>query len=159
MTCGIYDYDPGAIMPPQRKDWDCSAAATAWLGRSLGWEWAELDVAYEFVRAGIANPQVGLLDGTGAGIVRWLALQPFAAENLRVDYDIVLDLVAGCPCIIGSTGWYHWSGVRGFSNEGLSLANSAPGWAGIGQTLSREQFASFGDFYAVTPKTSSSLLP
>src|SRR5215469_13224363 len=55
MTCGIYEYDSTAVQTPQRKDWDCSAAATAWMGRSLGWGWAELDVAYEFVRAAIRS--------------------------------------------------------------------------------------------------------
>jgi len=147
----MYEYDSGEIMLPQRKDWDCSAAATAWMGRSLGWGWSELDVAYEFVRAGIATPTVGLLVGTGAGIVHWLSLQPFEAASQRVDFDHVVELVDHCPCIIGSSKWYHWVGVRSGSGDGLSLANSAPGWAGVGQTLSREQFDVFGDFYSVYP--------
>jgi len=154
MTCGIYDYDSTAVQTPQRKDWDCSAAATAWMGRALGWGWAELDVAYEFVRAGIATPALGLLDGTGAGIVRWLAMQPFEADNQRVTFDQVADLVAGCPCIIGSSAWYHWVGVRSSTGDSLALANSAPGWAGIQQSLSRAQFDAFGDFFAVLPKVS-----
>jgi hypothetical protein len=121
------------------------------MGRSLGWGWAELDVAYEFVRAGIATPAVGLLDGTGAGIVSWLAMQPLSAANGRVTFSQVVDLVAECPCIIGSSAWYHWVGVRSAGAGMLSLANSAPGWANVWQQLTEAQFDAFGDFYAVRP--------
>ena len=152
MTCYDYDYNPNAEIRGQSWDWDCSAAATAWMGRSLGWGWAESDVAYEFVRAGIATPQLGLLDGTGAGIVRWLSEQPFAATNTRLTFDELASSVANCPVIMGSTRWYHWVGVRGMADPGtLDLANSAPGWAGIWLRLSREQYDMFGDFWIVLP--------
>ena len=152
MNCGQWEYDPFAVQPRQAYDWDCSAAATAWMGRATGWSWQETDVAYEFVRAGIATPRTGLLDGTGAGIVRWLSEQPYPASNQRVTFDQVRELVGECPCIIGSTAWYHWSGVRGVSDAGLLLlANSAPGWAGIWQTMDQTRFDTFGDFYAVHP--------
>jgi len=151
-NCLDYEYDSRSPIRGQTWDWDCSAAATAWMGRSLGWGWAESDVAYEFVRAGIATPQLGLLDGTGAGIVRWLSDQPFPAQSSRASWSIVTARVQTCPCIIGSTRWYHWVGVRGTDDSGnLALANSAPGWAGIWQSMSREQFDMFGDFYAVWP--------
>lgn len=152
MTCGQYDYDPYETINPQRKDWDCSAAATAWMGRSLGWGWAELDVAFAFQDLGIATPQLGLLDGTGAGIVRWLSLQPLPATNSRVGWSDLLARDWSCPLIMGSSNWYHWVGVRQMSADNvLELANSAPGWAGIWQELTRSQFEHFGDFYAVSP--------
>jgi len=152
MTCYDYDYNPNAEIRGQSWDWDCSAAATAWMGRSLGWGWAESDVAYEFVRAGIATPQLGLLDGTGAGIVRWLQRQPFGAVNSRATWAMVTGWVDGCPLIMGSTRWYHWCVVRSVDSSGLlRLANSAPGWAGIYQTMSIDQFETFGDFWAVYP--------
>jgi hypothetical protein len=154
MACYQYDYDDEAAIRGQAWDWDCSAAATAWMGRSLGWGWVESDVAYEFVRAGIATPQLGLLDGTGAGIVRWLSEQPFGAINARASWNVVTQWVDGCPLIMGSTRWYHWCGVRGVDAAGnLRLANSAPGWAGIYQTMSREQFDTFGDFWSVLPQS------
>jgi hypothetical protein len=152
MNCNEYTYDPLAEMRGQRWDWDCSAASTAWMGRALGWGWSEGDVAYEFVRAGIATPQLGCLDGTGAGIVRWLADQPFPAQNARGSWSIIEARTQTCPLIMGSTRWYHWVGVRGMDDTGtLQLANSAPGWAGIWQTMSHEQFDMFGDFYIVYP--------
>lgn len=157
MACGEFDYDPTAVQNNQQRDWDCSAAATAWMGRSLGWGWAELDVAYEFAHAGIATPAVGLLDGTGAGIVRWLALQPFNAVNERATWSAVNDILATCPVIMGSGRWYHWVGVRSSDGSELQLANSAPGWAGIWQTLSRAQFDNFGDFYLVRPLATESV--
>lgn len=152
MTCGQYEYDSTAEQPRQQRDWDCSAAATAWMGRSLGWGWSELDVAYAFQEAGIATPQLGLLDGTGAGIVRWLSLQPLPATNHRVSWTTLSQLPWTCPCIMGSTSWYHWVGVRGLDQDGnLLLANSAPGWGGIYQTMTQWQFERFGDFWSVWP--------
>lgn len=151
MSCGQYDYDDQAEMPRQQRDWDCSAAATAWMGRSLGWGWNELDVAYEFALAGIATPQVGLLDGTGAGIVRWLSLQPFSATNERASWSSVNELTGQCPIIMGSTRYYHWIGVRSGDGSRLYLANSAPGWAGVWQEMNRATFDRFGDFWLVRP--------
>lgn len=156
MSCGPWDYNPDQPQMNQRKDWDCSAAATAWMGRSLGWGWAELDVAWSFQELGIATPQLGLLDGTGAGIVRWLSLQPMPATNQRTSWSMLADRDWSCPLIMGSSRWYHWVGVRGFDSDGvLTLANSAPGWAGIWQSLTESQFESFGDFYSVTPQAES----
>jgi hypothetical protein len=152
MSCGQYDYDQGAEQPRQQRDWDCSAAATAWMGRALGWGWAELDVAYAFLDQGIASQQLGLLDGTGAGIVRWLSQQPLPAENRRGSWALMEARDWSCPAIMGSSRWYHWTGVRGFDQDGnLWLANSAPGWGGIYQTLTAEQFAYFGDFWVLSP--------
>lgn len=151
MSCGEFDYNDQEEMPRQQRDWDCSAAATAWMGRSLGWGWNELDVAYEFAHAGIATPAVGLLDGTGAGIVQWLSLQPFSATHQRGSWDVVNQLVGQCPLIMGSSRWYHWVGVRGGDGSTLQLANSAPGWAGVYQTMSEAVFNGFGDFWLVRP--------
>lgn len=152
MSCGQYEYDQAAEMARQQRDWDCSAAATAWLGRSLGWGWAELDVAYQFLDQGMATRQQGLLEGTGVGIVRWLALQPMPASNEQISWSVLAAREWSCPLIMGSSSWDHWTGVRGLDSDGnLWLANSAPGWAGIYQTLTAEQFARFGDFWAVIP--------
>lgn len=151
MTCGEFDYDQDAEQPRQQRDWDCSAAATAWMGRSLGWGWQELDVAFEFARAGLATPAVGLLDGTGAGIVRWLEQQPFPARNQRASWDIVNSFLGECPLIMGSSRYYHWIGVRSSDGYTLQLANSAPGWAGVWQTMDQATFDKFGDFWLVRP--------
>jgi hypothetical protein len=122
------------------------------MGRSTGWGWTEPNVAWEFVRLGIATPQLGLLDGTGVGIVRWLEMQPYSASSQRAVWDDVLQLLTDCPLIMGSSRWYHWVGVREVGSAGnLLLANPAPGWAGIYQTMTRDQFETFGDFYAVYP--------
>lgn len=112
--------------------------------------WQELDVAYAFQSQGLATPQLGLLDGTGAGIVGWLAQQPLTATNSRVSYSDLLERDWSCPLIMGSSRWYHWVGVRGVDQEGtILLANSAPGWGDIWQELSHADFRRFDDFWAV----------
>lgn len=152
MSCGPYDYDPLTVQSRQARDWDCSAAATAWMGRSLGWGWAELDVAWSFVDNGIATPELGLLQGTGAGIVRWLSMQPFPAKNGPLEWSTLMDRDWSCPLIMGSSRWYHWTGVRQIDQDGnLMLANSAPGWASVFATMTVDQFQHFGDFWGVWP--------
>lgn len=154
MTCGEWDYDHDSPISPQRKDWDCSAAATAWLGRSLGWGWQELDVAWEFQNRGIATPQLGLLDGTGAGIVRWLSLQPMPARNFRVSWEMLSAVTGNCPLIMGSSALYHWLGVRYVDEIGVAqLANSAPGWGSVWQTMSEQVFDSLAPWWAVQPNS------
>ena len=152
--CGEWEYDSEHPMPKQRKDWDCSAAATAWMGRSLGWGWEELDVAWEFQKAGIATPAVGLLDATGVGIVRWLSLQPMPADNFSVDWPTLLSYRGTCPLIMGSSKLYHWLGVRLVDDHDVAqLANSAPGWGGVWQTMTEPVFESLAPWYGVAVLT------
>lgn len=150
MTCAGFDYDPNSSIQNQQRDWDCSAAATAWMGRSLGWGWTELDVAYEFQTRGIATPQLGLLDGTGAGIVRWLSLQPMPAHNFLVTWNMILSYRGDCPIIMGSSVLYHWLGVRYCDDQDVAqLANSAPGWGGVGQTMNETAFKSLLPWWGI----------
>jgi hypothetical protein len=145
-----YYYDSTEPMPQQQVDYDCSAASTAWFGRSIGWGWTELNVLFEFSKAGLISPAWGLLDGTGAGIVSWLALQPLRAVNGHIDWQDLQSLAGAGPVIMGGAAWYHWVGVRQLLNDQVvSLANSARGYDGIYDTLTAADFGRLGPFNAV----------
>lgn len=149
-TSSGYDYDPTEPMPQQQVDYDCSAASTAWFGRSIGWGWTEMNVLWEFSRAGIISPAWGLLDATGAGIVSWLALQPLQATNGHLDWTTMTSLSGGGPLIMGGASFNHWIGVRQLlSDQVVSVANSARGWMGVYDTLNESQFAALGPFNGV----------
>ena len=145
-----YTYDPTEPMPQQQVDYDCSAASTAWFGRSIGWQWTELNVLWEFSKQGLISPAWGLLDGTGAGIVSWLAQQPIQASNGSLAWSGVLSLAGTRPLIMGGARWYHWIGVRQILNDQVvSIANSARGYDGIYDTLNQADFATLGPFHGV----------
>ena len=147
---GPYSYDPQEAMPQQQVDYDCSAAATAWFGRSIGWQWTELNVLWEFSKAGIISPAWGLLDATGAGIVSWLALQPLQATNGPVDWPRLVTMAGGGPLIMGGAKFDHWIGIRELLNDQVvSIANSAVGWMGVYNTMNQSQFDNLGPFNGV----------
>jgi hypothetical protein len=132
----------------QQQNWDCSAASLAWLLDSLGRPTSEGD-AIGLLGSNI-NPAVGLTDATGAPLAAVLQNQGFSATNAAVGYDDVLGMAqAGTPLAIGGINYNHWTGVRGADGDDLLLANPAPGWMGVGDRMSRGQFAGLGPFYAV----------
>lgn len=99
----------------------------------------------------VVDAKVGFHDHTGA-----LLSSLFEGLGLKAhfEYPVTFDQVwrdAGSePIGISGAIWYHWVMVRGRIDEDtLSISNSAPGYHSVGQTLSRGQFASLGDFCAV----------
>jgi hypothetical protein len=45
---------------------------------------------------------------------------------------------------INPQGMYHFMAIRGTSGADIAVANSAPGYAGVWDTLSRDQFNALG---------------
>ena len=45
--------------------------------------------------------------------------------------------------------WYHWVALRGVRGNQIWIANSAPGYKGVWDTLSREDFVRLGAFSVV----------
>jgi hypothetical protein len=103
------------------------------------------------------NSDVGLLDASGAGIVKVLADRwGVTARNLpSASFDDVMPLAGRQPVAIGGRNWGgpglgHWSAVRGVDGDRLVLANPATG-SRFGQTtLTRQDWARMGPFSAVT---------
>jgi len=132
----------------QSLSWDCSATALAWLLTALGRPTSETD-AIGLLGSSI-NPAVGLTDASGAPLAAVLQSQGFSASNGSVGYDDVLGMASsGTPLCIGGIAYNHWTGVRGADGDDLLLANPAPGWHGIGDRMTRGDFAAQGPFYAV----------
>jgi hypothetical protein len=121
-------------------------------GRSPSEQWLESSMLAE----GVVSVNDGLLNSTGAELARWIT-RHYGEFGYRGEHDggVSFDEVAQeaatlrHPVQIGGRGWYHWSGVRGYSDGLLRLANPGPGWKGINQTMSREQFEYLGPFSLV----------
>jgi hypothetical protein len=144
-------FDAGSPLVLQSGSWQCSAASTAWVLRSLGRPEAEADVV-RLLGPGRISQTDGLLDGGGGGLVAVLRDLRLTADHAWVSYDEVLERAGRQPLAIGGVSWGsggHWSAVRGRDGDTLLLANPSPGWAGVEQSMSREQFAALGPFAAV----------
>lgn len=144
--------------PPlyQSTSWTCSATSIAWSLTAMGQPATEADVVNEMGPARI-NPDVGLTDASGAGIVSYLAEIGIPAQNNSfASWDDVVAAAGYQPMVIGGRAWNHWVAVRMgaiawvyYWPNGLYLMNPAPGWMGVEHWLTPEAFAQLGDFSAV----------
>ena len=157
----VYNRDEPAHL--QEETYDCSQESLEWalwaLGRRPADDWLEQAMQTD----GVMNPDVGLTDASGAGlaafVVRYYGEDGFKANNeAAISWDWIVHEGEradgsghGYPVLIGGRGWNHWTGVRDYDPDRgvLLLANPSPGWGGVGQTMSQEQFALKGPFSAI----------
>ena len=144
-------YNPEEPMPPQTRDWTCSACSLAWLNRSLSIDYATDEFsAVEYIgEPENINSTYGLMDGSGARLSTCLREQGVPSLTAWLDYWSVFELARHMPLLIGGVEWNHWVGVRGVDIMDLVLANSAPGWCGVDQRMDEQQFNQLGPFAVV----------
>jgi hypothetical protein len=138
-------------MPLQLLSWDCSACALDWVLRATG---LDPESTPNKGTAEIGYPQninstYGLMDGSGLQIRR--VLRDYGQDTLQswLDFDSVYNLALQTTGQMSGGAWYHWVGIRGVAGPNLWIANSAPGYKGIYNTLSRADFNRLGGFSVV----------
>jgi len=139
-------------MPAQVNNWSCSACSLAWVLRSTGLdsEATEQSTIEIIGYPENINATYGLMDGSGSQLQRVLEDsydQP--TEQRWITYDEAYTIAEQTCGMLGGSSWYHWVGVRGVSGANIWIANSAPGWMGVWDTLNRSQFNSLGPFSLV----------
>ena len=146
-----YVFNPQEPQFPQTLDWTCSACSLAWLNRAM-----QIDVARDEYAAvdyigqtEHINETYGLMDGSGARLVQCLREQGVAAVNGWWTWDETANLASHMGLLIGGVAWYHWVGVRRYNGYALEIANSAPGWMGITDTLTESDWVTLGPFAVV----------
>lgn len=166
-----WDYEGATTMPPtpprvtfdrdvpaiaQNDPWSCGPTSTRWAMTALGRNPAESWMESTMIAEGVVSPSDGILDATGAGIADFVRRQYgefgyTAGNSPSISFQALAEEAGTYPLLIGGRGWNHWSGVRGYDpqRDVLLLANPAAGWHGIGQTMSRTEFAAQGPFSAV----------
>jgi len=127
-------------MQPQQRGWTCSVCATDWTLRATGLDpdSDRIEVAYEVGYPNCVNAVVGL-ENTQC-IVDVFGSHGVQAVQQWVDFDTAYDLCASTAGVINSTRWYHFVAIRGVHNGQIWVANSAPGYQGIGDYISRSQW-------------------
>jgi hypothetical protein len=145
------NYDPNTYMPRQTVSWTCSACSLAWVERATqinpgADEWSAVA---EIGQPQNINPTYGLMDGSGAQLQRVLAEYGVPSDQSWLSFDSAYAIYSQTAGMASGGAWYHWIGVRGASGGVLNIANSAPGYCGVYDTLTREQFNQLGPFSCV----------
>jgi hypothetical protein len=142
-------------MPGQLYDWTCSACSLEWVMRST-----ELimpsdiyasreSLVYEIGYPDNINSTYGLMNADGSALQAVLENHGQESAQSWLDFDTVYDLAQGTTGMLSGAAWYHWVALRGVQGDSLWVANSAPGYKGIYDHVSREDFARLGGFSVV----------
>lgn len=134
-------FNPNTAPERQQQPWACSIRTATWMLRSLG-----VDIDAGRLQAVLVpdyvTPELGLLQGDGSGLAAVLADQSGCTTgHAWVSWDWLQAHAGTMPIGIGSPSLYHWLAVRDVNPDGtLALANPAPGYRGLYDTMTEAQF-------------------
>lgn len=141
----------------QNDPWSCAPTSLRWALTALGLSPDEQTVEANIQAEDVASMEDGLLNATGAGLAAFIR-RHWGEFGIEANHEpfVAFDFVAlegghAYPLLIGGRTWGHWSGVRGYNRDldVLELANPANMFKGVGQTMTRTQFANLGPFSMV----------
>ena len=89
------------------------------------------------------------MDSSGSQLQRVLGDYGLGSEHGWLDYDTVYSLATDTTGLMSGAAWYHWVALRGVQGQNLWIANSAPGYMGVHDVLSRADFHRLGPFSVV----------
>ena len=142
-------------MPPQRYDWTCSACSLDWVLRATG-QYGDADIygtreqaVYDIGYIQNINPTYGLMDASGAELRRVLGNYGLASEWDWLSFDEAYRIAQAGTGLMSGAAWYHWVALRGVQGSNLWIANSAPGYKGVYDILSPQDFERLGGFSVV----------
>jgi hypothetical protein len=93
------------------------------------------------------SPALGLHDASGSQLRRVLAAQAdLELEHGWLTFETAYTIYEQAPGLASGGAWYHWTGIRRARGGVLELANSAPGYRGVQQRLTRDDWARLGPF-------------
>jgi hypothetical protein len=137
-------------MAPQYYSWTCAACSLDWLLTACWARGTDREkTVYEIGYTHNINSTYGLMDSSGSQLQRVLADYGLNSQHDWLDFDTVYHLAMGTPGMMSGANWYHWVGIRGVQGNNLWIANSAPGYKGVWDTLSRDDFNRLGGFSVV----------
>lgn len=145
-------WDSSLPMPPQVYDWTCSVCSYTWVlnatavAPNLSREAAGEIIGYP----SCVNETYGLM--SAQCLIDAYATFGLAARQAWVTFDQAYAIAQQTTGQLNGIGWYHFVAIRGVDASELGtlwIANSAPGYRGVGDVLTREQFNALGPFQAI----------
>jgi hypothetical protein len=155
--------------PPIAQDdpWSCAPTSLRWALTALGRNPGPTYIEDLMLRDGIVTREQGLMDASGGQLAAWIGKtgpeyygsEGFYGQNEDpISWEWVVHEGGApdgsghaYPLLIGGRAWGHWSGVSTFdpARGVLILANPAPNWMAVGQTMDQATFNKLGPFSAV----------
>ena len=136
-------------MPAQAYSWTCSVCSTTWVLQATDTAYQEDDIYDARYAVGdrmgvpsCVNPTYGSM--SPQCIVDTLASYGLVARQAWLSFDQAYALARTNTGTINPTGQYHYMAIRGISGANIAVANSAEGYMGVYDTLSRDQFNALG---------------
>lgn len=98
------------------------------------------------------NATYGLtnINGPGQALIDVLTTYGQPSEQAWLDFDDVYALAQETTGMMSGSAWFHWVAIRGVQGSNLWIANSAPGYMGVWDVLSRSDFNRLGPFSVVS---------
>jgi len=141
--------------PGQLYDWTCSACSLDWVKRATGLVTpsdiysSRESTVYEIGYPNNINPTYGLMNADGSALQAVLEMYGQESSQSWLDFDTTYELAQGTAGMMSGAKWYHWVGIRGVDAGCIWVANSAPGYKGVYDHVSRDDFARLGGFSVV----------
>jgi hypothetical protein len=137
-------------MAPQWYDWTCSSCSLDWVLQSTWTRSTDREkTVYEIGYPHNINSTYGLMDGSGSQLQSVLEEYGIGSQGASLDFDTVYRMAMQTTGMMSGGAWYHWVAIRGVQGSNLWIANSAPGYRGVWDSLSREDFNRLGGFNVV----------
>lgn len=146
-----HQWDPNTPQPKQQAPWTCSACALAWVLRATQAN-PEANEQSEVAEIGYpqnVNETYGLMDGSGSALRAVYEQYGLPTKQGWLTFDQVWSLAGQTTGQMSGGGWYHWVALRGQDGPNIWIANSAPGYKGVKESLSRDDFNRLGPFSVV----------
>lgn len=133
-------------MAPQEYNWTCSVCAYTWVIQATV---TDTELTREQATSIIGYPEcVNQTYGLMSAECMETAFTYYALNSKQawVTFDEAYAIMRDTTGVINPMGMYHFMAMRGVDDNtgALWVANSAPGYCGVYDTLTREQFNSFG---------------
>lgn len=136
-------------MPGQAYEWTCSVCSATWVLSATGTLDSSGDVYADRERVGLEMGYPSCVNETYGCMSAQCLVDLFARYGLLalqawVTFDQAYAIASHTTGCINPTGQYHYMAMRGVQGGAIWLANSAPGYMGVWDTLDRAQFNALG---------------
>jgi len=136
-------------MEEQAYNWTCSVCATTWVLQSTGVIDPAIDQYTARYQVGNQTGYPGCVNEVYGSMQPQCIIDEFAryglnSQQLYCTFDQAWAICSATTGVINPIGMYHYMAIRGTDSDSLWVANSAPGYYGVYDTVSRSQFNNLG---------------
>jgi len=131
-------------MAPQAYSWTCSICSYTWViqATQTAPELTREEAASVIGYPNCVNETYGLM--SAQCMINAFAEYQLPSQQKWVSFDEAYSICREHTGVINPIGMYHFMAIRGITGDSIWVANSAQGYMGVYDTLTRNQFNSLG---------------